>query len=259
MPKANRWLVRAFRGYAARYLRKHFHAVRLSGSSSLTVGDGPILVAMNHPSWWDPLIGAVLSRLFAGREHAVAMDAAALRQYPLFRRLGFFAVEQGGARGAAEFLRAGLAALSQSNGMLWVTPQGRFADARERPLALKPGIGALAARLRGGVVLPVALDYVFWSERTPEALVRFGDPLRIEDHPDRDARAWKELIEARLTDTLDALTADALTRDPERFTTLIQGKVGIGGVYDLWRKLKAWSRGRRFEPAHAAGLRERRP
>ena len=38
--------------------------------------------------------------------------------------------------------------------------------------------------------------------------------------------------------------------EPERFLVLLEGKPGIGGVYDLWRHGRAMLRGRSFNPAH---------
>jgi hypothetical protein len=49
---------------------------------------------------------------------------------------------------------------------------------------------------------------------------------------------------------MDRLAADVMSRDPARFTSLIQGRAGIGGVYDLWRRARAALRGEAFDPAH---------
>src|SRR5436309_10662787 len=148
LPRRWHWLIRGFRRYCARYVRKHFHAVRLSKASwPLPVGDEPLLVVLNHPSWWDPLIGVVLSDALASRDHFAAIDAAAVQRYPFFQRLGFIGVDSSSLRGAAEFLRIGQTLLSEPGRMFWVTAQGRFTDVRERPLALRSGVGHLAARL----------------------------------------------------------------------------------------------------------------
>ena len=109
------------------------------------------------------------------------------------------------------------------------------------------------------MVLPIALEYAFWNERTPEALVRVGEPLRAEDHPALSPREWLALVEKALTGNLDALNADAMTRDPARFTELLSGASGVGGVYDHWRRLTAWARGKQFDAAHDAAHREYRP
>jgi 1-acyl-sn-glycerol-3-phosphate acyltransferase len=253
VPRRWPWLVRGFCKYARRYVRKHFCAVRLSKSGApFPTTDDPLLIVLNHPSWWDPLIGTVLSRALAGREHFAAIDAVAVKRYPFFGKLGFVGVDTKSIRGAAEFLRTGSALLAQPNRVFWVTAQGRFTDVRERPLALQSGVGHLSARLERGIVVVVALEYSFWTESTPEALVRIGEPLPIADHPGLSGKQWTALIEDALTHNLDQLNAETMTRDPSAFTELLSGKTGVGGVYDLWRRLKSWVRGRRFDPSHDA-------
>ena len=256
LPRRREWLFRLFRRYAHRYVRKHTHAVRLSkaGGAFPHTAD-PLLVVLNHPSWWDPLIGLVLSAQLPHAEQFAAIDAVAVRQYPFLQKVGLVGIDTKSLRGAAEFLRIGAAILSQPGRAFWVTPQGRFADVRERPLALQPGVGHLAARLPNATVLPVALEYTFWTERTPEALVRVGDPLRTSDHTGLKGKEWSALIEGALTKTLDALNAEAVRREPAAFHTLLAGKSGVGGVYDQWRRLKAWARGRKFDPSHDRGAR----
>jgi 1-acyl-sn-glycerol-3-phosphate acyltransferase len=260
VPRRWPWLIRGFRKYALRYVRKNFSAVRLSNSSAAFPRTGePLLVVLNHPSWWDPLIGAVLSCELTGYDHFAAIDAVAVQQYRFFTRLGFVGVETNSLRGAVGFLRTGSTILAQPNRAFWVTAQGRFTDVRQRPLAIRSGVGHLAARLPAGLVLPVALEYTFWTERTPEALVRLGQPLRITEYHGLSGKEWTALIEAALTSNLDALNAEAIARDPARFTALLSGKTGVGGVYDLWRRLKAWARGRKFDPSHDAATREANP
>jgi 1-acyl-sn-glycerol-3-phosphate acyltransferase len=260
LPRRWPWLVRGFRKYATHYVRKHFRAVRLSKSGAeIPTTDEPLLVVLNHPSWWDPLIGIVLSRALADRDQFAAIDAVAVQQYRFFTKLGFVGVDTKSLRGAADFLRTGAEILSQPRRVFWVTAQGRFTDVRERPLALQSGVGHLAARLRAGTVLPIALEYTFWTESTPEALVRIGEALRVTDHPGLRGKDWTALIEAHLTQTLDALNLEAMKRDPSAFTELLGGKSGVGGVYDVWRRLKSWVRGRKFDPSHERAAREARP
>jgi 1-acyl-sn-glycerol-3-phosphate acyltransferase len=251
-PRVSRWLVRWFTWYARRYLRRSFHAVRLAREAGAPdLPRRPTLVCLNHPAWWDPLVCVVLARhLFPERTHFAPMDAAALRRYRFFGKLGFFPLETGGLRGARSFLRTGLAVLSDPDAVLWLTPQGRFADVRERPVALKGGVGRLLSRAPSCTVLPLAVEYVFWNERLPEALVRCGPALRLDPPRPRTPAAYTDLLARRLEETLDALAADAARRDPAAFTTLLRGRVGVGGVYDLWRRLAAWARGRRWQGAH---------
>jgi len=213
--------------------------------------DLPLIVVLNHPSWWDPLIGLLLTGLFPERTHYGPMDAKALARYRLFNRLGFYGVEQGTARGAIAFLHTTTAILSQRKTALWITAQGQFTDSRVRPPRLRSGIGHIARRLNQGVVVTLALEYPFWEERLPEALARFGEPTLIERGRDLSAAEWVERIESNLAATQDALMADALIRNVAAFETLLTGNVAIGGIYDRWRKLSAWLRGEHFQAEHS--------
>ena len=239
---------RWFAWYAQRFLRKHFHAVRMTrgGGPPMVAADEPLIVYCNHPSWWDPMIGIFLARHFwPERNHYWPIDAAMLRKYPLFGKLGFFGVEKDSARGGAAFLRTATAVLSGDRACLWITAQGEFADVRARPVLIKQGLSRLAARLERGTILPLAGEYPFWTERTPEALLRFGQPLSIPARPTQDE------LTAKLTQAMDELSAAAVARDPSAFITLHGGAAGTSRVYDGWRRAKAVMAGRRFDAAHA--------
>ncbi len=109
----------------------HFDAVRLSvGGRPGPVPDGALIVVLNHPSWWDPLVALVLTELFPDRTHFAPMDADSLRRYQFFERLGMFGVELGTRRGQRDFLRISRFILARERTALWVTAQGRFADPR---------------------------------------------------------------------------------------------------------------------------------
>jgi len=250
------WFFNGFRDvYVTRYLRKHFHAVRLSKSSAeVPSDDAPIIVVLNHPSWWDPMICMLLTTRFGNREHFAAIDELAKQKYKFFPKLGFFGVDTKSLRGAAAFLRTARHLLNAPNRALWITAQGRFSDVRQRPLNLQSGVGHLAARMTRGWILPVALEYAFWTERTPEALIRVGEPIDISELPRRQGREWIQRIETALTATLDDLNEEAITRDPELFKVILSGKTGVGGMYDFWRRLAAWTNFRKFRPAHSDGL-----
>jgi 1-acyl-sn-glycerol-3-phosphate acyltransferase len=237
---------RLFARILARRFRGAFHALRLSGEAPALPREARVVVCANHPSWWDPITFALLAAaLFPGRRPFGPIEAAMLRRYGFMGRIGAFGVEPG-PRGARAFLGTSSAILAEPARMVWVTAEGAFADPRRRPLALRPGVARLMARERGLTLLPLAVEYPFWSESRPEALARFGPPLTGED----DAPGWSARIDRALTETLDALAGDAVTREPARFRTLETGSTGVGGVYDLWRRARAVWRGERFEPRH---------
>lgn len=253
VPKISPWLAAWFGRYAHGYVRRHFHAVRVSraGMPARDFAE-PLVVFGNHSSWWDPLIGLILARrFFPNRELFAPMDEAALARYRFFARLGFFGVEMDSPRGGARFLRTSEAILQRPGAMLWLTPQGRFADARERPIGFKPGIGHLAARSAGAAFLPVAVEYPFWHERTAEVLVHFGAPV-FADGAAREPREWTGVLETALETTQNALARESQARDAAAFETILAGRAGIGGVYDGWRKLRARWRGETFHAEHGS-------
>lgn len=251
-PRVNTRLLTWFARYTARYLRRNFHALHLLRLGDLDQLDGlPLLICMNHPAWWDPLVGLYLSkRFFPDRDHAAPIAGEGLAKYKFFQRLGFFGIEPKTARGAAQFLRIGQAVLSRPSGALWVTAQGEFTDVR-LPIKLKPGIGYLASRLERFAMLPVALEYSFWSERYPEAFACIGAPL-IEHGQHAEPVDWNLLFTLHLQQTVDALASRVSSRNPAAFEPLLTGSAGVGGTYDFWRASKAKLQGKRWQPEHGA-------
>jgi 1-acyl-sn-glycerol-3-phosphate acyltransferase len=244
--------------YFGRYFARHMNALRVArwGEPALAPGAGPVVVYSNHPSWWDAAVYVLAGdRLLGSYESYAPIDAEMLRRYGIFGRIGAFGVDLDSARGAADFLAASASILSRPDRGLWLTAQGRFADVRERPLRLKPGIARLPEIAPGATVLPLAIEYAFWLERGAEACIAFGRPIPAGEllalpRPERLAR-----LEEALAATLDRLAADVQSRDPERFRALVAGRAGIGGVYDAWRRLAAALGGRRFDPAHGPSQR----
>lgn len=239
-----------FTWYLRRYLRRHFHSLRIARSGLPPRDcDAPLVVFSNHASWWDPLVWLALKiKFFPTYCSFSPIDATALTRYKLFLRLGFFGVEPKTSRGAIQFLRTAEKILRQRDHILAFTPQGRFADARERPVQLEPGLGHLAARVGGALFLPLASEFVFWEERLPEILIRFGDPISSDDI--RDAKSGTILFEQRLEAVQDALAAEAKRRDPNDFQTILHGRAGQGGVYDWYCAAKAKVRGGTFRREH---------
>lgn len=239
---------------ARRRLRKNFRALRIANLDRFPRGPNePLIVYLNHPSWWDPLTCIALAPHIIGRRRFYGpIEEKSLQKYSTFRRLGLFPVEIDTPRGAAQFLRAASAVLQQGD-VLGLTPQGRFTDTRTRPPALKTGLGALLTRMqRTGnrvTVVPLALEYTFWDERLPEILVNVGEPIRpgnLSDNPQStfsSAGEWTHLLDQWLATTQDELASLALTRSPAPFQTLLEGGRGEAGFYGMWQRLQRKMRG----------------
>ena len=259
LPPFSRPLFGWFMWWVRRMMRRQFHALRLladgtGGPDAPHIGTDPVIFYTNHPGWWDPLVFfAVAGDLWPGRLNYGPIDAAALGRYRFLERIGLVGIEPGTRRGAARFLRTARAAGRRGDVIFWVTAQGEFADPRERPVVIRPGVAHAAAANPRGLIVPVAVEYPFWSERLPEALVAFGEPMPMGQGREGEvlgAREWTARLAARLEATQDRLAAAARKRDPTLFRTLLSGDVGVGGIYDLGRRLRAWTRGEAFDPSH---------
>lgn len=231
VPEISRPLLRFFGKYATGYLRRHFHTVRLlRGAEPPNDGSNAQVIFLNHAAWWDPLVCLLLAReFFPGRPSYAPIEATALRRYGFFKRLGFFPIETGTTRGAANFLRTSMAILEQPRNMLFLTPQGEFADVRA-PLVFAPGLEHLAARAPQVRFLPLAIEYTFWEERKPEVLLAFGEAGRDQLGP----------AQARLA-------AAVQRRQPNEWQVLLRARSGVNWIYDSWR----WLRGSREPREHS--------
>ncbi|MEM1305369.1 MAG: lysophospholipid acyltransferase family protein, partial [Planctomycetota bacterium] len=253
-----------FQWYLRGYLPKHFHSLSVAVDTRPTIEPHERLVVyLNHAAWWDPLISLHLAaKLFPHRKVIAPFEAEAIKQYPLFERLGFFGVDKSSRRGAAEFLRTAAAAVSLPDTSLWITPEGRFADPRDRTAAFEPGLAHLAHKMastqtdggRPAVFVPLAIEYPFWEERLPEALARFGEPVRVGDFPDYDKDRWAALLEARLRESQDALQRLSLERRESAFEVLLGGRAGVGGVYESIRRAVLRVTGKQYQASHGEKL-----
>lgn len=250
LPQIAKRRLNLFSRYARWFLQRNFHGLHLLRLGNLEELDGfPLLMCLNHPSWWDPLIGLHLSRRFFPDRYNVAPIAAqGLAKYKFFERLGFFAVASDSLRGAARFLEIGKAALSRPDGALWVTPQGAFTDVR-LPIVAERGCGHLVRHVNRFAMLPVALEYAFWNERFPEAFSCFGEPV-IGTGSDHSPQDWSRLFARSMQETLNALSAQVKARNLDGFESLLEGSAGVGGIYDFWRASKAKLQGEAWQPEH---------
>ncbi len=256
--RPSRFLLRFFDIYLSLYVPFHFNALRLASPERFPAGTRPLIVVINHPSWWDPLTSILLSRFLLRRaDHYAPIDALSLPRHRILAGLGLFPVEQGTPRGAGQFLRAAQHILADPNALLWLTPQGGFTDVRTRPVVFKSGLGSLIRRLDEVTVLPLAYEYTYWNERKPEMLAQCGQPLlfrrgRLHAGSVGDAG---EQVAAALARTQDELAALALARDPADFVTVMGGEAGVNLLGAIWMRLRAAIRAEQYGTSHDRSVR----
>lgn len=252
--KPSRRLLALFHLYLRWYLGRHFHGLRIAnGDRFPREVPGPLIVYLNHPSWWDPLTCIMVSRRFLPQaDHYAPMDEAALSRYGFFAKLGLFPVEIDTPRGAMQFLRSATEVLSAPNSVLWLTPQGKFADARVDPLVFKDGLASLLHRLPSATLLPLAIEYVYWDERLPEILVNPGNLIRIGRGDKLENADINATLTAALSSAQQELAPLAIARTATNFEAILDGGAGVGVFYDLWQRLRSGARGQRYEAEHGS-------
>lgn len=246
-----------FRWYVERLLGKRFHAVRLlAGSGGVLEAadrvDTPVIIAMTHPSWWDPIIAFWIgSRWFARRAPLAPMEAEQLRRFSFFRRLGVFGIDPDAPESLPATVRHVTARFEQvPHTVLWITPQGRFTDPRE-DAPLRPGAAAIAARCSAVRMVAVAFEYAFWQDQRPEVFIA-AESVEIEGDGHGRTAAWHRALDATLRRARERLAVAVTARDPRAFETVKGGDTArINPFYDLWLRLRG--RGGAIEARRHAG------
>jgi len=236
-----------FGWYALRQLRGRFHAVRImpgtrEALAELAAFPGSAMVAMNHSSWWDPMLAVALwRRFFPSRSNASPMDATQLAKFRFLRRLGIFGIDPddpASFEAMGGHLRRRLGEMRRPTVIL--TPQGRFVDPRE-PAVPRPGAAALLASTTGMRAWSVAVEYGFWVDARPEVFVRAVEvPAPAEPRTASWQRALQEAMEANRV----ALAQLVRAREPAGFECVFGGDaVRVHPVYDAWRAVVGRSGG----------------
>ena len=240
-----------FASMVARMLRRDFHAVRLACGSrealgALDGGDRPALVVLNHCAWWDPLVAIAAWRAhFPSRAPYGPIDRDELARFAIFRKVGLFGVDPDdpATLGAMRAYLSEVAARDPRLAFV-VTPQGAFADARDRVVP-RPGAAAIAAALAPDRAASIALEYAFWTDRKPEIFVRAeAIPCEVAG-----TLGWQRRIAAAMQSNQDALATLVRAREAAAFEPFAAAYAprtsGTNPFYDLWMRLT----GRRVDRA----------
>ncbi|GAB4514855.1 MAG: lysophospholipid acyltransferase family protein [Phycisphaerales bacterium] len=240
--RTNTHVLRWFRWYIRRMVRKSFNSVRVSKDSAdalevLRTSASPLVVAMNHQSWWDPLVGLLISgELCPDRPGLAPMDREMLERFAILRRVAVFGLDPDDPASldamrtyVGDFMR------EHTGAALWLTPQGEFADPRT-PIRLRPGAAAVAADHDGCRAVSIAIEYTFWLDKKPELFLH----MSVVDPPDaRSVAGWHRAFTRTMRSDNERLSRLVAGRSPDAFTPLLTSTGGgTSPVYNLWLRLR---------------------
>ena len=232
---------RVFAWWVRRMLRSDFAAVRLRPGArgvleDLARHDGPAAVLLTHGSWWDPLIGIFLADAFMPvRQGCGPIDAAMLRKFGFFRKLGLFGIDPDHPD-AAQVMRAHVLEIfaSQTRPTLWITAQGRFVDPRGE-LELRPGAASVCAGATNAKAACVAIEYPFLLERKPEVVVH---AVAVQTPARPSTAHWHRAMTQAMDTARRELANDVTARDVSAHETLVSRATSVNPIYELWRTLR---------------------
>jgi 1-acyl-sn-glycerol-3-phosphate acyltransferase len=249
--RPNARFARVFHWWLAKMMRKNWHAIRLAPGGGSAGGEPsarallarladerePAIAVMNHASWWDPLVGLWLAETFLkGRQLMGPMEAEQLRKFKFFTKLGVFGLEPDDPRSLEEvrgYLGGVFAADPRT--VLWITPQGQFADVRT-PVRIRPGVAAIAAKCQVRRCVSVAIEYGFWTDKRPEIFLRLTE---VQVPAAASTTAWIRAITPAMQANADALAELVKAREPGGFETVLGGEgAAINPLYDWWLRLR---------------------
>lgn len=233
---------RFFGAYSRRLLRKRFSSVRLTRGSlgpleSVSPHAGPVIIVMNHPSWWDPILGMVIGdRFFPDRTPSGPVEAAQWRKFGFMKRLGLFGLDPEH-HDAMPAMCAHVRRVfeSEPRTVLGITPQGNFTDVRDA-VRLRPGVAAIAAATPGVLLISLTIEYAFWNEQRPEAFFR---AQQVDSPEENTTTAWHRCITRAMQQNADELARLVRDRDPAGFEPMLdRSGTHTNPLYDLWLRLR---------------------
>lgn len=196
----------AFAGFSATFrpwMRRRIAAVHLAGLPREIPPAAPLLLAANHPSWWDAFLLWEIRRALRPEApmHTVMLESE-LRRHPFLRRIGAIGMDPTAPASVGRAARELERRLHQRpDSVVFFFPQGRIFPSYRRPLGFRRGIELFARRVPTSIVLPVALHLEPLATPAPHAFVAAGAPLPAMDSPS-SAR-----VEAAVEAELDAILA----------------------------------------------------
>ena len=210
--------------YVTRYMfPSHFHNIFMGEDSLAAIQQhkGPLVILVNHPTWWDPLICLHIAHaLLPHRKHFAAIDKKMLDRYKVFKQLGFFGVESHSFSGARNFLEVGDQLLSQNDATIWITPQGVMTDNRAE-IKFLPGVSTFLNHQQNISCVTLGIEYAYWFESTQEVLTQFGSLHSISP------KVSIEELEKDMQSILLKLQNASLQRNFLNSISIFRGKSGV--------------------------------
>ena len=157
----------------------------LHGHLPVLDDDLPLVLLLNHISWWDGFLARAIQRGLRpeGSFHTVMLERE-LRKHPYFRLMGCAGVEPGDPSSWRKSRQnLSLRRRQDPRFCLAFFPQGAIWPSDRRPLGFKPGILRLLRDLAPVQVVPAGIRIEPLNTHLPNAFASLGPAQRVDaDH-----------------------------------------------------------------------------
>ncbi|CAN5623193.1 lysophospholipid acyltransferase family protein [soil metagenome] len=220
--KKSAWFETIFSIYNRNLLKRRFHSLEVSGLDFLREKNAgiPLIIYANHSSWWDGLVASEISKM-AKLDSFIMMEEKQLKNLFLFRKLGAFSVVRENPRKAVESINYAVNLLKKTDRTLWIFPQGEILPNAARPLKFYNGLSRIIEKVGKVFVVPLAMRYEFLSEFKPQVFVKISSPELFKNSKDFESKKMTEIMKSRLTNVLDELKTDIISKNFSNFERII--------------------------------------
>jgi chlorobactene lauroyltransferase len=220
--KKSAWFETIFSIYNRNLLKRRFHSLQVSGLDFLREKNAgiPLIIYANHSSWWDGLVASEISKM-AKLDSFIMMEEKQLKNLFLFRKLGAFSVVRENPRKAVESINYTVNLLKKTDRTLWIFPQGEILPNDARPMKFYNGLSRIIEKISEVFVVPLAMRYEFLSEFKPQVFVKISSPELFKNSKDFESKKMTEIMKSRLTNVLDELKTDIISKNFSNFERII--------------------------------------
>jgi 1-acyl-sn-glycerol-3-phosphate acyltransferase len=206
------WFEKIFAVYNSNLIKRRFNSLQVSGLNFLSERDKnfPLIIYVNHSSWWDGLVAFQISREIK-LDSFLMMEEKQLRKLRLFRKLGAFSVIREKPREAVKSIHYAADILRKKpNRTVWIFPQGEILPNDIRPLGFYNGLTKIIEKVGTCYAVPVAIRFEFLGEFKPEIFVKIGKPEIFNNDGSFFPKKATATFEKKLIETLNTLKAQIL-------------------------------------------------
>ena len=208
-----------FSVYNTNLLKRRFHSFRVKGLKNLHRRQTslPLIIYVNHSSWWDGLAAFQISRKL-NLDSFIMMEEKQLRRFFLFRKLGAFSIIRENPRSALQSINYAVDLLKNSDRVLWIFPQGEILPNDLRPICFYNGISKIIQKTGKCSTISITFRYEFLNDFKPQifANIKQSEQIHIEN-----SKELTKHFESKTTENLDELKKDILNKRFDEYERIV--------------------------------------